>query len=101
MTSEYSIFSKFLLVFRPTVLAAVDQEKENTVGAVARRWRHTTTARMVLSHRSPLPRPVWAMGLRIKPNPFHFEAHGKLCRKINTAKANVFVEEKRPKGMWH
>lgn len=48
------------------------------MGTAARRWHHTTTARMVLSHRSHLLRPGQGMGLRIKPNPFHFKAQGKL-----------------------
>lgn len=41
------------------------------MGTVARRWRHTTATRMVLSHRSPLLAPGWETGLRMKSTPLY------------------------------
>lgn len=72
---------------------------------VARRWRCTTTHRMVLGPRSllqrvlsfPEPEP---MGLVIKPKPFQFKAQGKLlCRKMDAGNASVFVGEKRKQNV--
>lgn len=56
------------------------------MGTMARRWHHTTTARMVLRHTGlPLPRP----------GPFHSTAQGeRLYRKINAGNVCLSGEEK-------
>lgn len=61
------------------------------MGTVARRWRHTTTARMVLSHRS-LRGPGRGPGLGMKSIPLGFKAQGKLlCREVSARNVCLYV----------
>lgn len=77
--------------FRGTVPATVEDEQGARMGTVARRWRRTTTARMVLSHRS-LRGPGRGPGLGMKSIPLGFKAQGKLlCREVSARNVCLYV----------